>query len=113
MYLFALAEEKCIPQLKGFGTSVQGMLLALTGKPSDAVRALTSGLAGERSTGATGAALFFLSNTQGGPYVGLWSIGQPKKDSWAAGTPDPLGRAGFPGSRACFSWLCDARTPWN
>jgi hypothetical protein len=37
--------------------------------------------------------------------------GQPKKDSWAAGTPDPLGRAGFPGSRACFSWLCDARTP--
>jgi len=25
--------------------------------------------------------------------------------------PDLLGRAGFPGSGACFLWLCDARTP--
>jgi predicted ATPase len=49
--LLALAEEK----------SLQGLLHALTGEPSDAVRALTSGLARKRSTGETGAAPFFLS----------------------------------------------------
>jgi tetratricopeptide (TPR) repeat protein len=59
--LLALVEEKSIPHLKGFGTSVQGLLLALTGNPLDAVRALASGLARKRSTGATGVAPFFLS----------------------------------------------------
>jgi class 3 adenylate cyclase/predicted ATPase len=60
--LLALAEEKCLFLLKGFGMSVQGVLLTLTGKPSDAVRALTSGIAGRRSMGATAFSLFFLSN---------------------------------------------------
>jgi predicted ATPase len=42
--------------------SVQGWLFALTGKASDAVRALTSGLvAAYRSTGATQGVLFFRS----------------------------------------------------
>jgi predicted ATPase len=54
--LLALAEEKSLPRSKRFGMSVQGLLHALTGEPSDAVRALTSGLARKRSTGETGAA---------------------------------------------------------
>jgi predicted ATPase len=60
--LLALAEEKRLFLLKGFGMPMQGMLLALTGKPSDAVRALTSGLARRRLMGATSFSLLFLSN---------------------------------------------------
>jgi predicted ATPase len=59
--LIALGEEKCLPLMKVFATSVQGLLFALTGRPSDAVRALTSGIALKRSTGATAGVPFFLS----------------------------------------------------
>ena len=59
--LIALAHEKDAFYLKALGMSVQGWLFALTGKASDAVRALTSGLAAYRSTGATQGVLFFRS----------------------------------------------------
>jgi predicted ATPase len=51
--LIALAEEKGAPYWRGIGTWVRGCLLALIGKPSDAVRVITSGIEGLRSTGAT------------------------------------------------------------
>jgi predicted ATPase len=47
--LIALADEKG----KALGTLVRGRLFALTGRASDAVRAITSGIASLRSTGAT------------------------------------------------------------
>ena len=47
--LIALADEKG----KALGTLVRGRLFALTGKASDAVRAITSGITSLRSTGAT------------------------------------------------------------
>jgi class 3 adenylate cyclase/predicted ATPase len=47
--LIALADEKG----KALGTLVRGRLFALTGEASDAVRAITSGSASLRSTGAT------------------------------------------------------------
>ena len=59
--LIALAQEKDLFYWKALGMSVQGCLFALTGKASDAVRALTSGLAACRSTGATAGVLFFRS----------------------------------------------------
>jgi predicted ATPase len=60
--LLALAEEKRLFLSKGVGMLVQGLLLALTGQPSDAVRALTSGLGHRRSMGITTFSPFFLSN---------------------------------------------------
>jgi len=47
--LIALADEKG----KALGSLMRGRLFALTGKASDAVRAITSGIASLRSTGAT------------------------------------------------------------
>jgi class 3 adenylate cyclase/predicted ATPase len=47
--LIALADEKG----KALGSLVRGRLFALTGKASDAVRAITSGITSLRSTGAT------------------------------------------------------------
>ena len=47
--LIALADERG----KALGTSLRGRLFALTGKASDAVRAITSGITSLRSTGAT------------------------------------------------------------
>ena len=47
--LIALADEKG----KALGNSLRGRVFALTGKASDAVRAITSGIASLRSTGAT------------------------------------------------------------
>jgi class 3 adenylate cyclase/predicted ATPase len=47
--LIALADEKG----KALGTALRGRLFALTGKASDAVRAITSGITSLRSTGAT------------------------------------------------------------
>ena len=47
--LIALADERG----KALGTLVQGRVFALTGKASDAVRAITSGITSLRSTGAT------------------------------------------------------------
>jgi predicted ATPase len=51
--LVALAEEKSAPFWKAFGRIVQGEVLARTGKASDAVHWITSGIAAYRSTGAT------------------------------------------------------------
>jgi class 3 adenylate cyclase/predicted ATPase len=51
--LIALANAKGTPYFKALGTAGRGWLFALTGKASDAVRAITSGLTSLRSTGAT------------------------------------------------------------
>jgi predicted ATPase len=51
--LVALAEAKGIVSVKGAGIMNQGLLLALTGKASDAIRVITSGIDTSRSTGTT------------------------------------------------------------
>ena len=51
--LVALADEKGSLFWKALGTPMQGCLFALTGKASDAVQMITSGIAALRSTGTT------------------------------------------------------------
>jgi predicted ATPase len=51
--LFALADEKGALLWKAAGMITKGHLLALTGKASDAVKMITSGLTARRLTGAT------------------------------------------------------------
>jgi class 3 adenylate cyclase/predicted ATPase len=51
--LVALADEKGALYWKAVGILLQGELFALTGRASDAVQTLTSGIAAMRSTGAT------------------------------------------------------------
>jgi class 3 adenylate cyclase/predicted ATPase len=51
--LIALADEKGGSFWKAFGMMNQGCVLALTGKTSDAVHMLNSGIAAHRSTGST------------------------------------------------------------
>jgi predicted ATPase len=51
--LVALAVEKGAVQWKALGILDQGRLLLLTGKASDAVQMMSSGIAGFRSTGST------------------------------------------------------------
>ena len=51
--LVALADEKGSALWKAFGIVFQGRLMALTGKPADAVELINAGLAAWRSTGAT------------------------------------------------------------
>ena len=51
--LVPLADEKGASFWKAYGMSLQGCLLVLTGKASDAVHMVTSGIAAWRSTGAT------------------------------------------------------------
>ena len=51
--LIALADERGAPYWKALGTAMRGWLFAVTGKASDAVRAITSGITSLRSTGAT------------------------------------------------------------
>jgi class 3 adenylate cyclase/predicted ATPase len=51
--LIALADEKGGLSWRGLGMINQGWLFSLTGKPSDAVRMIASGLAAWRSTGST------------------------------------------------------------
>ena len=51
--LVALADEKTALAWKALGMINQGCLLVLTGKASDAVQMLTSGIAARRSTGGT------------------------------------------------------------
>jgi class 3 adenylate cyclase/predicted ATPase len=51
--LAALADEKGALLWKAFGMSMQGCLLAVTGKASDAVHMITSGITAWRSTGGT------------------------------------------------------------
>jgi predicted ATPase len=58
----ALADEKSALVWKAFGMINQGWLLALTGKASNAVRMITSGIAAWRLTGSTLWIPFFLSH---------------------------------------------------
>jgi predicted ATPase len=51
--LVGLADEKTAFQWKGIGMLRQGSLLVLTGKASDAVQMINSGIVGYRSTGST------------------------------------------------------------
>jgi hypothetical protein len=51
--LVALADEKSALSWKELGVSVQGCVLALTGKAADAVQMITSGIVALRSTGST------------------------------------------------------------
>ena len=51
--LIAVADEKGALFWKAFGMMHQGLLLALTGKASDAVQIMTSGITAWRSTGST------------------------------------------------------------
>jgi tetratricopeptide (TPR) repeat protein len=51
--LAGLANEKGALFWKALGTSVQGCVFALTGKPANAAHVITSGIAALRSTGAT------------------------------------------------------------
>jgi predicted ATPase len=51
--LLALADEKGSLFWKALGTVLQGCVFALTGKPSDAVQMITSGVAAVQSTGQT------------------------------------------------------------
>jgi predicted ATPase len=51
--LFALADQKGADQWKGSAILQQGVILVLTGNPTDAVQAITSGLAAWQLTGAT------------------------------------------------------------
>ena len=51
--LIALADERGAPYWKASGTALQGLLFVLTGKASDAVRVITTGITSLRSTGAT------------------------------------------------------------
>jgi class 3 adenylate cyclase/predicted ATPase len=51
--LVALADEKGAPYFKAHGMLMQGWVFSLTGRPSDAIQMLTSGVAAFRLTGAT------------------------------------------------------------
>jgi len=51
--LIALADERGAPVWKAIGTALRGWLFVLTGRASDAVRAITSGITSLRSTGAS------------------------------------------------------------
>jgi predicted ATPase len=51
--LIALADERGAPVWKALGTALRGCLFVLTGRASDAVRAITSGITLLRSTRAT------------------------------------------------------------
>jgi class 3 adenylate cyclase/tetratricopeptide (TPR) repeat protein len=59
--LVALADEKDTAFWKAWGRMNKGWLVALTGKESDAVRVITSGLAAWRATEATMCVSFYLS----------------------------------------------------
>jgi class 3 adenylate cyclase/predicted ATPase len=51
--LVALADEKGALFWKALGMTVQGCVLALTGKPADAIQVITTGITALRSTGST------------------------------------------------------------
>jgi predicted ATPase len=59
--LTALADEKGVLYWKATGTALQGTLFALTGKASEAVRAITSAITSLRSSGANLAEAYYLS----------------------------------------------------
>ena len=51
--LVVLADEKGSALWKAFGTLLQGVVLALTGRSSDAIKIINSGIGALRSTGST------------------------------------------------------------
>jgi class 3 adenylate cyclase/predicted ATPase len=59
--LVALAGERGALYWKALGSAARGWVFALTGKASDAVRAITSGITSHRSTGATLYEPYYLS----------------------------------------------------
>jgi predicted ATPase len=71
--LLALADEGGAPYWKASGTALRGWLFALTGKASDAVRAITSGITSLRSTEATLRVPFDLSHLA----MAYAELGQP------------------------------------
>jgi predicted ATPase len=73
--LIALAHERAAPYWKASGTAVQGLLFALTGKTSDAVRAITSGITSLRSSEATIGEPFFLLHLA----MAYTELGQPEE----------------------------------
>ena len=60
--LGALADEKGAPLWKAYGMLAQGRLLLLSGKASDAIHMITSGLTALRSTGSTAGLPLFLAH---------------------------------------------------
>jgi predicted ATPase len=60
--LSALADEKAASSWKAVGMLVQGCLSVLTGKASDAVQMINSGIAAYRSTGSTLSMPLYLSH---------------------------------------------------
>ena len=60
--LIALADDRGAPYWKATGTVLRGSLFAVSGKASDAVLAISSGITALRSTGATLYEPFHLSN---------------------------------------------------
>jgi tetratricopeptide (TPR) repeat protein len=73
--LLALADEKTASQWKAQGMLNRGCLLVLTGKASDAVQMLNSGIAAHRSTGSTIWLSLYLS------YLGI-ACGTSLFDAW-------------------------------
>jgi predicted ATPase len=60
--ILALADEKGTSLWKAYGMTLQGCVLALTGRSSDAVGKLTAGIAAWRTTGATIVVPFYLAH---------------------------------------------------
>jgi predicted ATPase len=60
--VFAVADEKGASPWKAIGMALEGCALALTGKASDAVHMITSGITAWRSTGSTVAVPLYLSH---------------------------------------------------
>jgi predicted ATPase len=78
--LIGLADERGAPYWKVLGTAVRGWFFALTGKASDAVRAITSGMSGIASLRSTGATFYEPQHLQ---YLAMAhaELGQPD-DAW-------------------------------
>jgi predicted ATPase len=75
--IIAVADEKGALQWKAEGTLNRGWVLALTGKASDAVQMITSGIAALRSTGTTVWLPLYLS------YLGIGYAGLHQfDDAW-------------------------------
>jgi predicted ATPase len=63
--LFALAGDKGAPLFKAIAMAYRGIVLVTTGKATDAIRVLTSGIAAMRATGTTLGTPLYLSNLAG------------------------------------------------
>jgi class 3 adenylate cyclase/predicted ATPase len=75
--LIALADESAAPYWKAAGTAVRGWLFTVTGKASDAVRAIRTGITSLRSSEAKIGEPFYLSHLA----MAYAELGQPD-DAW-------------------------------